>query len=118
MPTGMAVFLGILLIVVGLLLADVGRRSHSGTLARNWWIGIRTNATLAWDDAWEAAHRAGGMLLTIAAIGPIVGGLIVFFQPSNAVGASVMIIALGWLLVFVIVAGIKGQRAANAIDST
>lgn len=74
MPMGVAVFLGILLISVGVLVFEVGRRSRSGTLARNWYVGIRTRATLASDENWEAAHRAGGGLLMIAAAGPVVGG--------------------------------------------
>lgn len=118
MPMGVAVFLGILLISVGVLVFEVGRRSRSGTLARNWYVGIRTRATLASDENWEAAHRAGGGLLMIAAAGPVVGGAIVLLDPSNVVGVTVILVGLGWLVGFVIAAGIQGQKATDGVDQT
>ena len=118
MPLGMAVFLGVLLIGAGVLVFEVGRRSRAGTLARNWYVGIRTRSTLASDENWDAAHRASGGLLMIGGVGPVVGGAIVLLGPSNAVGLSVILAALGWLVGFVIVAGIKGQRATDHGDGT
>ena len=116
MPLGVAVFLGILLIAVGLLVFEVGRRSRSGSLARNWYVGIRTRATLESDMNWDAAHRAGGGLLMISAIGPVVGGVVVLLGLSNVMGATVILGALGWLVGFVVTAGVRGQKAVA--DST
>ncbi len=113
MPLGTAVFLGLLLIAVGAMVFEVGRRSRSASLSRNWYVGIRTKATLASDENWEAAHRASGGLLMISALGPVVVGAIVLLGPSNAVGAIGILAALVWLVAFVIAAGIKGQRATD-----
>lgn len=116
MPMGMAIFLGVLLVIAGVLLVEVGRRSRSGTLTRNWLVGIRTNATLESDENWEAAHRAGGALLMIGAAGPILGGIAVLFGPSNGIGAVVILGSLVWMVAFVVAAGVKGQSAAKRVD--
>ncbi len=110
---GTAVFLAVLLVIVGLALFDIGRRARSGNLRRNWIVGLRTIETLRSDDAWDAAHRAGGVLLGFAGIGPVIGGAILVFRPSNIVGALAALSAIIWLLVFVLVAATKGRRAAR-----
>ena len=67
MPWGMAVLLAIALPAVGVLLIVGGRRAREGRLRRNHFIGIRTTLTLNSDEAWDAAHLAGGHLLSVAA---------------------------------------------------
>lgn len=116
MPAEVAIFLGLLLIVTAGILWYVGVRSTSGTLGRNHLVGIRTTATLESDEAWDAAHRAGGAWLKVAAIGPGVAGIVVVFRPANGVGLAATLIGLTWLVGWVIASGVRGSRAARAID--
>ncbi|MDJ0961754.1 MAG: SdpI family protein [Acidimicrobiia bacterium] len=113
MPLGVAIGMGLLLIVTGGLLAVVARRSRRGTLPRNWIVGIRTRATLASEAAWEAAHRAAATALAIGAGGTTLAGLLVLFRPSNGVGLAIISIGLVWLLVGVMAGGYVGTRAAR-----
>ena len=117
MPIEVAVFLGLLLIVTAGILWYVGVRSTSGTLSRNHLVGIRTYATLESDEAWDAAHRAGGPWLKVAAVGPALAGIVVLLRPNNGVGLAATLIGLAWLVGWVIASGVRGSRAANAIDS-
>lgn len=116
MPMEAAIFLGLLLIATAGILWIVGVRSTSGTLGRNHLVGIRTYATLESDAAWEAAHQAGGPWLKVAAIGPAITGIVVLLRPTNVVGAAASMIGLAWLVGWVIAAGVRGSRAARAID--
>ena len=113
MPLDVAVLLGVLLIVAGGALVEVGRRSLDGTLPRNGWVGIRTTATMANDEAWHAAHRASGRWLQVSGVVPIAVGVLLLFQPSNAVGLTLTFVALAWMLAWVIAAGRRGHRIAR-----
>lgn len=113
MPLGTAIGLGLLLMVTGVLLAVVASRSRRGTLPRNWIVGIRTSATLASDEAWNAAHRAGARALSIGAWGTFGTGALILLRLSNGIGLAVVTIGLVWLLAWVLRAGCLGDRAAR-----
>ena len=113
MPFGTAIGLGLVLIVAGVILLVVALRARSGTLPRNWIVGIRTTTTLADDEAWRRAHDAAGTLVLLAAVGAILSGIVMLFRPSNGVGLVVVIVGIGWLLFWVVRGGIVGQRAAR-----
>ena len=116
MPLDVAVLLGVLLIVLGIALLEVGRRAAAGTLPRNGLVGLRTTTTMASDETWDAAHRASGRWLQYAGIVPIPIGVALFFQPSNALGLILTLVALTWTLAWVIAAGRRGQRAARTVQ--
>lgn len=116
MPLGTAMLLGLVLIVAGILLAVVAAKSRNGTLPRNWIVGIRTTTTMASDEAWDLAHRAGASALGIGAGATIVAGVALFFQPSNGTGLAIALAGIAWLLGWVIVAARRGTKAAR--DST
>jgi hypothetical protein len=47
------------LIGAGIAVRTIAKRAATGQLDRNSLAGIRTRATLASDQAWEVAHKAG-----------------------------------------------------------
>ena len=57
---------GVVLAAAGVALVAVGRLGRQGRLPRQHWSGIRTPSTMASDDAWMAAHRAGGPLIEVS----------------------------------------------------
>lgn len=68
----------IALVIASLAIAEVGRRSLRGTLPRNHLVGLRLRRTLADDESWDIAHRAGGATMIVtglvsAALGVAVG---------------------------------------------
>lgn len=113
MPLATAIGLGLLLIAAGAILGVVAYRSHRGTLPRNWIVGIRTTTTLASDEAWNAAHRAGARALSVGAWGALLTGAVLLLRPSNGLGLAVMAAGLVWLLGWVVRAAYLGTRAAR-----
>jgi len=51
---------GVIVAVAGVAVVVVGRLMQQGRLPLQAWAGIRTRSTMRSDDAWMAAHRAGG----------------------------------------------------------
>lgn len=118
MPLGTAIGLGVVLLVAGLILLTVALRARSGTLPRNWIVGIRTATTLTDDAAWQRAHLAGATPLLIGSVGTMLAGVVLLLRPTNGFGLAVIIAGISWLLFWVIRSGIVGQRAAKGGDST
>jgi len=113
MPLATAMGLGLLLLATGVLLLVVALRARSGTLPRNWIVGIRTRTTLADDEAWQRAHLAGATPLLLGSVGTMLAGVVLLLRPTNGFGLAVVIAGLAWLLFWVIRGGIAGQRAAK-----
>lgn len=113
MPDGSALFLAVLLTAAGIGLIVVGRRARQGRLKRNRWIGIRTTLTLLSDTAWDAAHLAGGSKLSVAGYGLLVAGPLMLTGPTNGGGATIVFGGLGWMVIWILVAGVIGTRAAQ-----
>ncbi len=116
MPLGSAILLGAMLIAAGILLVVVALKSRSGTLPRNWVVGLRTPLTLASDEAWDTAHRAGAPALMVGAVATIVAGVALLFRPANGAGLVIALGGVGWLLGWVFRAAQLGIRAARALD--
>lgn len=114
MPWAMAVFLALFLAGAGLILLEVGRRAAAGRLRRNQLVGIRTSLTLDSDTAWDAAHRAGGRLIALSGLGPLVSGPTLLTHPTNGAGLAIVLAGIGWMVAWVLAAGVVGTRAAEA----
>lgn len=102
------------LVGAGWLIAWIGRRAATGRLDRNWIAGIRTSATLASDEAWEAAHRVAGTMLVWAGAASAVSGLALLSRPSDAVGAAIVLAGQAVVVALVAIACVRGNRAAKA----
>ena len=110
------VWIGVAVMVVGsLVVAEVGRRSSAGRLDRNYLIGLRTRATLQSDEAWRAAHLAGGRTLVVAGLAS--AALSVIAGIAGAVSGEDTPVGLLLVVAAVVLAGgavIAGQRGVAA----
>ncbi|MBT8165943.1 MAG: SdpI family protein [Acidimicrobiia bacterium] len=114
MPGGAALGLGLLLVAAGVGLFVAGRRAQEGRLRQNHFVGIRTTLTLNSEIAWDAAHLAGGRRLMLSGYGPVGSGILLFSQPTNGVGAAIVLVGLGWMVGWILAAAALGERAAKA----
>lgn len=114
-PLAMGLGIGLLLLVAGVALAWIGLKGERGTLPLNWVAGIRTKATMASDEAWDAAHRAGGRLMTISGVVLAASAVPLFFRPSNAVAAVLILGSTGVVLVLAVWSTIRANRAARDV---
>jgi uncharacterized membrane protein len=79
-PTGLSVGLAVTEAASALALAWVGCTAQNGTLPRNRYVGFRTRSTMATDGAWQAAHRAGGGALIVAALPQLAAAVVFAFR--------------------------------------
>ncbi len=112
---------GVLVVAAGLLLVVVARRAAQGRIRRNPIAGIRTAATMASDEAWLAAHRAGESLTALGgwifvATGAVTMAGARLGAAEAAWPAAVLIGGMLLALGAVVTGGIRGHRAARAIS--
>jgi hypothetical protein len=113
-----AIFAACVLAAAGALVALIGRRGRQGRLPRQHWAGIRTPSTMRSDDAWLAAHRAGGPPMEVAGwFAVALGALAVILAPTGLIGPEALpVLAAGVLLVGVTIGGVLGVRAARHLS--
>ncbi|WP_203568414.1 SdpI family protein [Aestuariimicrobium ganziense] len=75
-----------MLLVIGVLMAAFTLKISRATLHRNDWMGIRLPATMASDEAWQAAHRR--VLPWIAATAVLALVVAIVFLIAAVMGAS------------------------------
>ena len=86
-------------------------------LSRNAWTGIRTSETMSSDEAWYAAHEAGGQWISIGGWILTVGGLaILLVRPDDGDAFRIALYTALAGAGAVIYAGFIGHRAAVAIN--
>lgn len=108
---------GCVLAAGGVVVAMVGRRGQQGRLSRQHWAGIRTPSTMRSDEAWSAAHRAGGMPMEIVGWAAVaLGGVAALLCATDQSWTTALpLTAVGLLLLGVIYGGIRGVRAARRL---
>jgi hypothetical protein len=96
----------VVFVVSSLIVAEIGRRSLAGTLPRNHVAGLRLPSTMADDESWAIAHRAGGRALVVTGLlGAVLGlaaGVIevaVDADASAALLGAAAVVLLGGVLV-------------------
>lgn len=107
----------LVVVMVGGGAAVIGttRAAASGRLRRNGWSGIRLPSTLASEEAWAAAHRAGRMPMELSGWALLLGAI------APAVSAAMVTITLGVLSAAAAALGLMlwgaalGVRAARAV---
>jgi uncharacterized membrane protein len=112
----MALGLGLLWLVAGIVIGLIGWLGEHGRLPRQHWAGIRLASTMRSDATWQAAHRAGGpIMLGAGVLVASMGLLLMVFRPADeSVTVVSLFLAVG-LLGAVLVAGVLGSRAARAV---
>jgi uncharacterized membrane protein len=107
------------LTVAGFACCYVGFMGLTGKLPRNRWAGIRVGATMASEEAWQAAHRAAGPVMLLGGAAVFAIGLAFFpFAFAGKVdalaGLVVIMVAAGLLLGSMFSALTSALNAANA----
>lgn len=110
------------LLVGSALTSWVGRRGADGSLERNHVAGVRTSATLASDEAWDAAHRAASPMTRMtgdASVLATVGAAAVLIAGASPRVVLLLVLVICLLLLGgVVVAAVTGHRAAlRALDA-
>lgn len=114
---------GLGLAVVGCAYLVVASLGASGNLVRNGAVGIRTRATTASDQAWEAAHRVVTPLLRtlgkvwlILAVALVISGLIWRQEDPSVVTVLLFAVGYGAVLLSAIPVVIRANAAASAVS--
>jgi uncharacterized membrane protein len=106
---------GIALMVGGIALVVLGATAGAGKLARQSVVGMRTRATLASDEAWEAAHEAAANWVMGAGAVLFVGGVVVMLVDTETTEGVVALIAAALMLIPLVIAFLRGQAAAQSV---
>ncbi len=106
---------GIALMVGGIALVVLGATAGAAKLTRQSVVGLRTKATLASDEAWEAAHKAAANWVIGAGAVLIVGGVVVILVDSETTGGVVALIATPLMVIPLAIAFRRGQAAAQSV---
>ena len=94
------------ILALAVALAGVGLAGRTGRLPRNRWIGLRTAAVRASDEAWLVGHRAASGPLLAAAGPPLLLAAALLASPPQALE--------DWFLVYAVVGVITGGLIALA----
>ncbi|PZG15994.1 hypothetical protein C1J01_22395 [Nonomuraea aridisoli] len=98
----------------GLLVLVIGYLGRIERLPRNSVAGVRTVASMRSDAAFRAANKAAGVPTMIAGVAGITGGVGVWLVPEA--GVTVTLVTAAALLALAVTGGVKGSRAANAVN--
>lgn len=110
----MNVATGLALIIAGVVIFWSARKAASGSLERNWAMGLRTRKLMASDEAWEIGHRAAAPTLMWAAATSVLAGAAVVPQKDD--GAAGTIITLGGAFVLLTLVLLSVRRAHRALE--
>ncbi|MEM7326143.1 MAG: SdpI family protein [Actinomycetota bacterium] len=107
--------LAAMLMMTGVLVGYIGWAASRGRLRRNWIAGIRTQASLTSDEAWDACHRAGGRKLMAAGLILIPSAIPLLFRPTNGLGLAIILASFVLTIALGSWATIEGNRAARDV---
>ncbi|MGI9666043.1 MAG: SdpI family protein [Acidimicrobiia bacterium] len=107
------IWLGLLLVVAGVALVGIGIAALRGALPLQGIVGIRTKATMESQQAWDAAHQAGGGWVIAAGAVFALGGVAVMFAETEDEAAWISLGAALVGLIPVLIGGFLGHRAAQ-----
>ena len=85
-----------------------------GKLPRNGFVGMRTSATLASDEAWTAAHRASAWSVAVAGVISVAAAAVAFGGHLDTgdqyTAATIAAIAVG---IVVLIGGVQADAVAR-----
>jgi hypothetical protein len=119
---GYALLLLVPALMVGYLLWQV-EPSRMARIGRNAWVGVRTGATMQSDAAWVAAHEAAWPMARLGArlslawmLSPLLAVPLVPRESVEPVVATATIGGMTLLFVFLMIAAVRAQRAAQDVN--
>ena len=114
----LALFLGVVMIGSGVLIAVVNNRAADGRIGVNTVAGIRTKQTMASEEAWQAAHQAAKPWNQFGALMSIVTGFVVIGLSSSAVALfTVLFVGVALMLIAVVAGAVVGHRTAREVNT-
>jgi len=112
---GYALGLGGLLIIAAMSLWALARRTATGRLGPNRFVGIRTRSVLASEQTWLVAHQAAQRALQVAAIElGVTGALVAASGCNNDLRILILIVGTALTIGALAKAVIFATRAAKA----
>lgn len=117
MPWSTIAVLSPLLGLAGLVIGWIGIAGGRGRLNRNHIVGIRTRRTLASEEAWEVAHRAGARHMIASGAVTIATAIALLFRPSNSAGQIIVGSGMALMLGFVIASVVAASRAMTRVET-
>lgn len=114
-PLPLRLVLGSLLVLAGVALIVVAGLGARNRLRRNRWAGVRTGATLRSDAAFALANRVSAAPMAAAGAVAGVGGAVLLAGADGMLGWVVLTVSVVGMLVLAGVAGVAGDRAAQAV---
>jgi uncharacterized membrane protein len=112
---GYRMIVGIALVVGGTVLIALDAMARAGRLTRQSVVGLRTKATLAADEAWNAAHKAGASWVIGSGAVLLVGGIATMLTESETASDIVALIAVALMLIPMAIGFQRGQAAARSV---
>jgi uncharacterized membrane protein len=109
------VIAAIAMMLGGAVLVVLGAIGRAGNLTRQSVVGLRTKATLASDETWEAAHEAAAIWAIAAGAVLFAAGVLVMLTDSEATGDVVALVATALMLIPLVIAFRRGQAAARSV---
>ena len=108
---------GLLLIVAGAAMLWTAWTGSQRRLGRNWFVGIRTRATMRSDEAWAAAHEeAAGPLGVGAGITALARLPVLASGRDDPIGITAAFVGVAMCLGSVLLGARKGIAAARRVD--
>ncbi|KTS90554.1 hypothetical protein NS183_08625 [Microbacterium testaceum] len=103
------------LLVAGLLVLWTAYRASRRTLPMNFWIGVRTSATVRSEEAWTVGHAAAATAFSVGGIGLIVAAAAAVFAGEEFAIYAAMA-GCAWIVVWIIVASAAAGKAAGQVS--
>lgn len=108
---------------MGVVFGGTGAMLNSGRITRNNAIGLRTQATLSSDKAWERGHKAGAQWIAASAVGAaaatvlgVAALLVTGFEPNEPTNAVVILFGMLAIIGPLIAAGVAADKAAKKVS--
>src|SRR5699024_5426497 len=105
----------IILVVTGIVIAIIQRRTRAEGARRSGFIGIRIPSTLTSDEAWRAGHQAASTPMLMSALTFIGGGILAAFIRAPSTQNVVVIGAVSVCLFLLFLSAVAANRCALSI---
>ncbi|WZH36307.1 MAG: SdpI family protein [Microbacterium enclense] len=100
------------LLAAGVLVLWTAYRAHRQLLPMNFWIGIRTTATLRSTEAWRLGHAAAAVPVAVGGLGLVVASAAAVLAGEDGAIYAAMA-GCAWIVVWLVVGSAAADKAAR-----